>query len=285
MTALEELVEKTKEGDVFAAARLITLIQRKDEEAEKLVSEFPNLAKDTLLIGITGPGGVGKSTLINKLIHFFTKEGKTIGVMCCDPASISGGAFLGDRVRMQEHSGNPGVFIRSLAQYENIKGVAPEVPYVVKIFGVLKKEVIIIETVGAGQENLGFKDQVEILVFILAPGFGDEIQLLKGGVIETADIIVLNKVDKPEAELSFQRLIRNFEGKKIYKTNSESGEGISELAEGIKELKNFSKGGKEWTSNYKKNKRWSGIWQKVLSIMKSGLRLKNTKKKKPSPGR
>lgn len=238
--SIPDLIEKAKNGEVLAASRLMTLIQKGDKEAKILISELllsPSTEK-TILIGVTGPGGAGKSSLINRLVVSFREEGKTIGVIAHDPVSISGGAFLGDRVRMQEHALNHGVFIRSLAQYENFKGVTPATPYIIKIFVLMQKEVIILETVGAGQSDTGFRKLVETLVWVTTPGLGDEIQLLKGGAIETADIIVVNKSDKTGGDLLFQELQTYFgDSKKICKTNSLTGEGIPELVEGIKEHK------------------------------------------------
>lgn len=233
--SISDLIERAKNGEVLAASHLMTLIQKDRKKAQKMILALPPLKEDTLLIGITGPGGVGKSALINKLISAFLKENKTIGVIANDPVSLSGGAFLGDRIRMQGHTLDPRVFIRSLAQYENFKGVTPEAPYIIKVFGAMQKEVIILETVGAGQSDIGFRDLVGILVWVTTPDLGDEIQILKGGAIETADIIVVNKADKSQGELLFQDLLRYFgNSKKIYKTNSLTGEGISELVEGIK---------------------------------------------------
>lgn len=240
--SLSDLAERVKRGETPAASRLMTLIQKGNRRAKELVSEFPGVPKDTLLIGVTGPGGVGKSALINRLIHSFREEEKTVGVMACDPVSpISGGSFLGDRVRMQDHTLDERVFIRSLAQYQNFKGVTPETPDLIKIFGAIKKDVILIETVGAGQVDLGFKDLVDTLILVLMPGLGDVIQILKGGVIETADIIVVNQSDKPGVDAMLQNLLTYFGNtKKIYKTNSITGEGVIELAEGIKEHKKSS---------------------------------------------
>lgn len=233
-----DLIKRVKKGEALAASRLMTLIQRGDKEGKKAVSKLSSSKQDTSLVGITGPGGVGKSTLINKLICSFRAENKTVGVVTCDPVSVSGGAFLGDRIRMREHTLDNNVFIRSLAQSKNFKGVTPETPHIMKIFEALKKEVVIVETVGAGQEDLGFRDLVDILVLVLMPGLGDEIQMLKGGVIETADIIVINQSDRPGAETMLQNLLMYFgDTKGIYKTNAITGEGIPELMEGIKEHK------------------------------------------------
>lgn len=234
----KDLLERAKNGEVFAASRLMTLAARGDKKAKKLVGKLPNLPRETFLIGVTGSGGVGKSTLISGIIRCFRKEGKTIGVVACDPVSVSGGAVLGDRIRMQGENPDDGIFIRSLAQYEDFKGVTAAVPYIIKIFGAVKKDVVIIETVGVGQGNLGFRDLVEILIWVAVPGVGDEIQALKGGTIETADIIVINQSDRPGAEIAFSHFLNAFgSSKKICKTDSLSGGGITELVEIIKEHK------------------------------------------------
>lgn len=234
--SIKSLLEKVKKGETYAASRLMTLATRGTDREKQKILKLPDLPKETFLIGVTGSGGVGKSTLIDKLIYAFRQENKTVGVVVCDPASISGGAVLGDRIRMQDHALDEGVFIRSLVQYENFKAVTPEVPYIVKIFGAMKKDVVIIETVGVGQSDLGFKDLVKTLIWVSIPGLGDEIQLLKGGVVETADIIVVNQSDKVGADKSLQQFLASFGNtKKIYKTNSVTGEGIAELVKEIKE--------------------------------------------------
>lgn len=234
---LRDLLERAKNGETFAAARLMTLVVRGDKKAKRMVSKLPALPKETLLIGITGAGGIGKSTITDGLIRSFRMQGKTVGVVACDPVSTSGGSVLGDRIRMQRHFLDGDVFIRSLTQRDNFKGVTPETPHIIKIFGAMKKDVIFVETVGAGQENLGFKELVKIMIFITAPGHGDEIQLLKGGVIETADIIVVNQSDMPGADITFQRILDYFGStKKVFKTNAYYGRGIEELAAGIREV-------------------------------------------------
>ncbi|MBI2450168.1 MAG: hypothetical protein HYV47_01375 [Candidatus Nealsonbacteria bacterium] len=235
--SVKDLLERTKNGEALAASRLMSKIQWDNKTAKRMVSKL-TLPDKTLLIGVTGSGGVGKSTLINKLIHYFLKEQKSIGILCCDPVSISDGSFLGDRIRMQEHAGKEQVFIRSLTQRQNFKGASPEISYLIKIFGAMGKDVIIVETVGSGQENLGFREQVRALIYVTSPDIGDEIQLFKGGVIETADIIVLNRSDSPKADQAFQDLTTHFgQSKKLYKVNSLNGDGFPELMQGIKEVK------------------------------------------------
>lgn len=234
-SSLPDLVKRLGKGEILAASRLMSLIQGGNKEAKKIADELSDAPEETFLIGVTGPGGAGKSTLINKLIHCFRKENKTVGVISCDPVSLSGGAFLGDRIRMQEHTLDPDVFIRSVVQYKNFKGAAPEVPQLIKIFGALKKDVILVETVGAGQEDLGFKNLVKTLILVLMPGLGDEIQMLKGGLIETADIIVVNKAELSGGDVMAQNLQDYFGN--IYKTNSITGEGIYELIQAIKKHK------------------------------------------------
>lgn len=226
---MEELVLRARCGDTLAASRLMTLVTRGNKEAKRVLA-------GPIVLGVTGPGGVGKSTLIGKLIRAFRAEGKTVGVVVCDPISVSGGSFLGDRIRMGEFFNDGGVFIRSLSQYENYKGVTPETPELIKIFELMKKDVVIVETVGVGQGDLGFKELVKTLVFVTRPRLGDEIQVMKGGAIETADIIVVNQSDQPGADETQDILSREFgTEKKIFRTNAITGEGIAELIAGIKE--------------------------------------------------
>lgn len=231
--AVTDLFEKVKTGDILAAGRFITLIQEGNGEAIQLVEVLPGGRKKPLLVGVIGPGGAGKSTLIDKMIFCFRKKKKSVGVISCDPASVSGGTFLGDRIRMQKHTSDQAVFVRSVAQYEDFKGVTRETSHIIKVFEAMKKDVIIVETVGVGQKNLAFKDIVDTVVFIQTPEHGDEIQLLKGGVIETADIIVVNKSDRSGADEMLADIRKYFGTAKIFKTNSLTGEGIPEL---IKEI-------------------------------------------------
>jgi len=231
----QKTIERILKGEVFAAASLMSLVEQGDNNAKKIISKLPDLSPQTIVVGITGFGGVGKSTLINKLIEHFRKDRKTVGVIACDPVSVSRGAVMGDRIRMKDHAQDEGVFIRSIVQRQNFKGVTPTTPSIIKILGAMKKDIIIVETAGAGQENSGFKDLVKVLVWVSVPGLGDKIQMLKGGGIETANIIVVNQSDKAASYLTFQDLKEHFENtKKICKTNSLTGEGISELVKAIK---------------------------------------------------
>ncbi len=225
----KNLVELTRNGDRHAAAKLITLLERGHQGARKAITKLGGREKETLVIGITGPGGVGKSTLINRLIKTFRQDGFGVGVLTMDPvSSLSGGAVLGDRVRMQEHCADKQVFIRSFAMRSHCHGVIQATPLIIKALELLGIRVVIIETIGVGQEDTGIKNAVDKLVLVLMPGLGDGIQFMKAGVLEVADVIVLNKSDLPGTEAAFVELSFSAHPK-IIKVNSITAEGIIDL--------------------------------------------------------
>ena len=238
------LLEMVKKGNNLAAAKLISLIVKENETAKKII-RYKIRKKQIPIAGITGAPGAGKSTLIDKIIHNLRRKDKKIGVILCDPKSpISGGAFLGDRVRMQGHSIDEKVFIRSMTA-DSSSLVAKQVNGVIKIFTALGKDFIIIETVGGGQQDFGLRKIVKTLVLVLTPESGDDIQLLKSGVLETADVIVVNKQDRDEESVFFSRLQNLFGDSrrlndgwqpillKTCATASREGEGIEELTAAI----------------------------------------------------
>jgi LAO/AO transport system kinase len=195
------LAARVLKGDVQAAARLISLIE------DGAVEAFAELDKLCLhggrahIIGVTGPPGAGKSTLIDALVGQFRRQGKTVGVIAIDPTSVrTGGALLGDRVRMQRHSADPGVFIRSLATRGWEGGLARAAIGAVRVVDALGRDVVLLETVGSGQVESDIVRAADTTVLVLAPGAGDEVQAMKAGIIETADIIVVNKADKDGAD-------------------------------------------------------------------------------------
>ncbi len=190
------LAEKVLAGDVQAAARLISRIEDESPDAlAEMDSLYPHTGQ-AYIVGVTGAPGVGKSTLTDNLISFFRRQGKTIGVIAIDPTSaLTGGALLGDRVRMQRHSADPAVFIRSLATRGWVGGLARAAIGAIHVMEALGKDIILVETVGSGQVEIDIVKAADTTMVVLTPGSGDEIQTMKAGILEAADILVVNKAD------------------------------------------------------------------------------------------
>jgi LAO/AO transport system kinase len=195
------LAEKVLAGDVKSAARLISRIE---DEAPDALAEMDSLYPHTgraYILGVTGAPGVGKSTLTDNLIGLFRSQKKTIGVIAIDPTSaLTGGALLGDRVRMQRHSTDPAVFIRSLATRGWAGGLARAAIAAIHVVDALGKDIILVETVGSGQIEIDIVRAADTTMVVLTPGSGDEIQTMKAGILEAADIIVVNKADTEGAD-------------------------------------------------------------------------------------
>lgn len=194
-------------GDVRALARAISLVEENTAGAADLLrAVFPHAGRATV-VGITGSPGAGKSSLVDRLIAAFRRGGRKVGVVAVDPSSAySGGAILGDRVRMQGHALDPGVFIRSMASRGALGGLARATADVVTVLDAAGFDKVIIETVGAGQSEVDIARAAHTTIVIEAPGLGDEVQGLKAGILEIADVLVLNKADTPGAELALRAL-------------------------------------------------------------------------------
>jgi LAO/AO transport system kinase len=195
-TALEKL-HKIQAGDVRTASRLIRDLEDGLPEAKTEIRRiFPHTGR-AHVIGITGAPGAGKSTLVDALISSFRKQEKTVGVLAVDPTSpFSGGAILGDRIRMQRHTEDTGVFVRSLATRGALGGLSRAVGDAIHVMDVMGKEIIMVETVGTGQQEVEIINHSHTVVVVLVPGMGDEIQAIKAGIMEIADIFVINKSDR-----------------------------------------------------------------------------------------
>ncbi|MBN1615155.1 MAG: methylmalonyl Co-A mutase-associated GTPase MeaB [Deltaproteobacteria bacterium] len=190
-------VQRIREGDVRTASRLIRNLEDHMPEAKSTIRRiFPHTGK-AHIIGVTGSPGAGKSTLTDALIESYRKQGKTVGVLAVDPTSpFTGGAILGDRIRMQRHAEDAEVFVRSLATRGALGGLSKAVGDAIHVLDAMGKDVIMVETVGTGQQEVEIMNHSHTVVVVLVPGMGDEIQAMKAGIMEIADLFVINKADR-----------------------------------------------------------------------------------------
>jgi LAO/AO transport system kinase len=194
-------VEGVRAGDVRALARAITLVENARPEATPLLAALFPHAGSSLVVGVTGPPGSGKSTLVDRLTAHLRREGKSVGIVAVDPTSpFSGGAILGDRIRMQAHATDPGVFIRSMATRGHLGGLAAATGHVLTVLAASGKDVLLVETVGVGQDEVEIVGTADVSLVVLVPGLGDEVQALKAGIMEIADVFVVNKADREGVE-------------------------------------------------------------------------------------
>jgi len=237
------LAARVLDGDPRAVARAISLVADESPAAAALIRQlFPNTGR-AYLVGVTGPPGAGKSTLVDRLIAEFRQSGRTVGVVAVDPTSpFTGGAILGDRVRMQAHAGDAGVFIRSMATRGHLGGLARGTSEVALVLDASGREVVLIETVGVGQDEVDIVRTADVSLVTVVPGAGDEVQALKAGIMEIADIFVVNKADREgadrtvaaiEALLSLQTFGPGEWRPPIVKTEATTGKGVAELVAAI----------------------------------------------------
>jgi LAO/AO transport system kinase len=237
------LAERIIEGDIRAASRLMRDIDDKIPSASETLKElYPKTGK-AYIIGITGPPGSGKSTIVDKMIDIFRKEGKTVGIIAVDPTSpFTGGAILGDRIRMQRHATDEGVFIRSLATRGCLGGLTRSTQDIINVMDAMGKDIILVETVGVGQDEVEIVNTAHTSIVIFVPGLGDDIQAIKAGIIEIGDLFVINKADREGADkterdlrmvLEMGRRRENAWEPLIFKTEAILGKGIFELVYGI----------------------------------------------------
>ena len=242
-----ELVMRLAAGDARALARAISLVENGASGLEAFLAAFRTGGRRSRRIGVTGAGGAGKSTLVDQMVRPLRSKGERVAVVAIDPSSpFTGGALLGDRIRMQGFSGDDGVFIRSMASRGEAGGVAKATESVCLLLEAAGFETILLETVGVGQAEVAVTSLVDATILILVPGMGDDVQSLKAGIMEAADVYVVNKADQPgadklEAEI---RAMQSLSGqvRPVLRTNALSGDGVSEL---LAVVERFGIGGKE----------------------------------------
>lgn len=237
-----DLVAQAREGRPRAVARLISLVEDASPLLRSVAAALAPHTGRAWVVGITGPPGAGKSTTASALVGEFRARGLRVGVLAIDPSSpFSGGALLGDRIRMQEHATDPGVFIRSMATRGHLGGLAWATPQALRVLDAAGCEVVLIETVGVGQSEVDVVSLADTTVVLLAPGMGDGIQAAKAGILEIADVFAVNKADRDGADTTVRDLRhmislgrREITGRHwrqpIVKTVASSGDGIAELA-------------------------------------------------------
>ena len=239
---LQPWIERLRAGDPRALARAISVVEnRGPESADLLKSLFPHSGKARIL-GMTGAPGAGKSTLVDQLAKHYRRDGKTLGIIAVDPTSpYTGGAILGDRIRMQDHHADPGIYIRSMATRGSLGGLARTTADVATVLDASGRDLILIETVGVGQDEVDIVRLADITIVILVPGMGDDVQTIKAGIMEIADIFVINKSDREGAERVerevrvMQSLATRNDGwtPPIVKTVASEGTGVEELTDAI----------------------------------------------------
>lgn len=203
--SVENLVGRAREGDPRAVARLITLVESGDSALPQIAALLGPGGTSAMIVGITGSPGVGKSTTTNELVRAFRKLDRRVGVLAVDPSSpFSGGAILGDRVRMQDHATDPGVYIRSMSSRGHLGGLAAATPAAVRVLAGAGCDVVLVETVGVGQAEVEIASLADTTVVLLAPGMGDAIQAVKAGILEVADVFVVNKFDREGADATYR---------------------------------------------------------------------------------
>jgi LAO/AO transport system kinase len=275
MTPVEQWAAQVRAGDVRATARAITAIENHQREAEALLKlVFPFTGK-AYLTGMTGAPGTGKSTLVDRLAAHYREKKETVGVIAVDPTSpYSGGAILGDRIRMQGHAGDTGIFIRSMATRGFLGGLARATAEVALLLDAAGKQNVIIETVGVGQDEIDIVRLADCVLVVLVPGLGDDIQNMKAGLMEIGDIFVLNKVDREGANRVEEQLRtmltmvtpRDGWQPPIVRTVATENRGIDVLAGEIEKFK------KHFESSGERERKHIEHWKKrLLELLESRL--------------
>ncbi len=233
-----DLAGRVRDGDRRSLARLITAIEAADPVAETVVASLIDSSHaPARRVGITGPPGAGKSTLVNAMVTDLRSRGDTVAVLAVDPSSpITGGALLGDRIRMQDHAGDPGVYVRSMASRGHLGGLSVAAAPAIAAMARAGFDIVLVETVGVGQSELEVMDHVDVVVLVLGPGWGDQIQADKAGIVEIADVFVVNKGDRPGVDTVHRALLERLGGSDapVLITTAITGDGVPGLVEVIR---------------------------------------------------
>ena len=251
-SAPQSLISRLRSGDARALARAISIVEnRAGGWSDLLKALFPHTGK-ARVIGLTGAPGSGKSTLVNQLAKHYRRENQTVGIIAVDPTSpYTGGAILGDRIRMQDHCSDPGIYIRSMATRGSLGGLARATADAATVLDASGRDLVMIETVGVGQDEVDIVRLADVTIVILVPGMGDDVQTIKAGIMEIADIFVINKSDREGAE-RVEREIRAMQSlaartrndrwtPPIVKTVASEGVGTEELAKAIADYEAYLK--------------------------------------------
>ncbi len=236
---MSEWADKIRSGDARSLARAATALENQDPAGAGLLRELAPFAGHARIVGITGPPGAGKSTLVDALALALRRAGKTVAILAVDPSSrITGGAILGDRIRMQQHHADPGIFIRSMATRGSPGGLARATRALSLLMDSAGRDYVLIETVGVGQDEIDVAALAQVTVVVLVPGMGDDVQAIKAGIMEIAGIFVINKADQPGADRMEQELqamlsLSAAPAPPILRTVATQGQGISELIAAI----------------------------------------------------
>ncbi len=271
----QSFIERVLAGDPRALARAITTVEnRAPESIELLKALFPHTGHGRI-IGLTGAPGAGKSTLVDQLAKEYRKQNKTVGIIAVDPTSpYTGGAILGDRIRMGSHYADPGIYIRSMATRGSLGGLAGTTSDVAAVLDASGRDLVLIETVGVGQDEVDIVRLAEITVVILVPGMGDDVQTIKAGIMEIADVFVINKSDREGAERvereirAMQSLSTRSDGwtPPIVKTVASDGQGVPELAKAIASYEDFLR-----THNLSLQKKVQNWQERLVEMLRESL--------------
>jgi len=244
----EQLADDVLAGSHQAAARLMSLVEDGTPEGYTLLRRLYPRTGHGYVVGITGPPGVGKSTVVDALTTTLRQQGKTVGIIAVDPTSpFSGGAILGDRIRMQDHANDPGVFIRSMATRGSLGGLAPATTDIVKVLDAMRFAVIFIETVGTGQAEVDVVGAADTTVIVLVAGLGDTVQAIKAGIMEIGDVFVVNKADQGDADRTVAEVkmmlglspAANGWRPPVLTTVATTGAGVSQLLAAVEEHRHY----------------------------------------------